>query len=223
VDYTIKEMPESERPRERLETSGSSALSDIELIAILLGSGNRELNAKQLASEILSRHPVDRLVDLEIEELKRFRGVSTAKASRIVAAGELARRSESSDREKISSLSDLKSAAGDMKMLNQEELRVYQLSSGNEVISEERYEGDLNRVGLSPRKVIGDALRSEASAIILVHNHPSGKAEPTPADLETTEEMLEACRTVGIELLDHVVVGNAFYSMRRNGDVEFDG
>lgn len=221
VDYTIKDLPESERPREKLEEHGSENLTDVELLSIVLRTGTQGKNVKELSSEILNTHSLDELASRELSELKKFQGISGVKAGQLQAVGELSRRMKKSEKEKLESLSDVKSMCGDMKFLEEEVLRVFYLSSGNELLEKEKFSGGVSQVAAQPRKIFKTALNSSASALILVHNHPSGEADATQQDLETTSELIELGEKLGVEVLDHVVAGEDFFSMREGSDLNF--
>jgi DNA repair proteins len=147
--------------------------------------------------------------------LKQFEGISRVKAGQLKALGELSRRTERSEREKIENLSDVKSQVGDMKFMDSEILRVFYLNSGNEVLGEEEFEGGVSNVGLDVQQIFRSAIESKASALILVHNHPSGESSATNQDLETTEDVIEAGDRLGLDILDHVIVGEEVFSMRQ--------
>ena len=221
MDYTIKELPESERPREKLEDHGASELTDVELLSIILRTGTQGKNVKELSSEILNTYSLDKLASRELSELKNFEGVSRVKAGQLQAVGELSRRMKKSEKEEISSLSDVKSMCGDMKFLEEEVLRVFYLSSGNELLEKKEFSGGVSHVGAEPRKIFKTALNSSAAALILVHNHPSGESGATKQDLKTTRELVDLGEKLGVEVLDHVVAGKNFFSMRESSDLDF--
>lgn len=221
MDYTIKELPESERPREKLEEHGPNNLTDVELMSILLRTGTRGKNVKELSSEILNTYSLDELADRGLSELKDFEGVSRVKAGQLQAIGELSRRLKTEEREQISSLNDVEAMCGDMKFMEEEVLRVFYLSSGNELLRKEEFDGGVSEVGFRPRELFKKALNSNASAMILAHNHPSGEASSTEQDQEVTEELVDLGDKMGVEVLDHVIVGDEFYSMRKNSKALF--
>jgi DNA repair protein RadC len=221
MDYTIKELPESERPREKLENRGAGNLTDVELLSIVLRTGTRGKNVKELASEILNAYSLDQLGNREMSELKSFEGISRVKAGQLQAVGELSRRMKKEEREQVSSLSDVKAMCQDMKFLEEEVLRVLYLSSGNELLSKKEFSGGVSQVGAEPRKIFKEALNSNAAAIILLHNHPSGEADVTQQDLETTRELIVLGEKLGLEVLDHVVAGGEFFSMRESSKISF--
>lgn len=221
MDYTIKDLPESERPREKLEDRGAEELTDVELLSIVLRTGTQGKNVKELSSEILNTYSLDELGSRELEDLKRFEGISRVKAGQLKAVGELSRRMKKEEREKIESLDDVKSVCGDMKFLEEEVLRVFYLSSGNEVLEKKNFDGSVDSVGIEPRKIFKPALNVNAAALIILHNHPSGKSEPTDQDLDTTREIIDLGERLGVEVLDHVVVGERFFSMRESSQAGF--
>jgi DNA repair protein RadC len=158
MDYTIKDLPESERPREKLEDHGASELTDVELLSIVLRTGTQGKNVKELASEILNSYSLDELSSRELSELKEFEGISRVKAGQLQAVGELSRRMKKAEREKVESLSDVRSMCGDMKFLEEEVLRVFYLSSGNELLEKEEFSGGVSKVGAEPRKIFKTGL-----------------------------------------------------------------
>ena len=221
MDYTIKDLPESERPREKLEDRGVDAMTDVELLSIILRTGTSGKNVKELSSDILNSYSVCELADRGLDDLKEFQGVSRVKAGQLKALGELSRRMEKQDREKIDSLSDVKSMTEDMKYLEEEKLRTFYLSSGNELLGSEEFDGSVSSVGAEPRKLFKHVLSLNASAFIIVHNHPSGRCEATDQDLEMTRQILGTGRDLGLELLDHVIVGDGFLSMMNSSELSF--
>ncbi|MFB6174991.1 MAG: RadC family protein [Candidatus Nanohalobium sp.] len=214
MDYTIQELPEEERPREKLEELGAGDMTSVELLSIILRTGTQGKNVKELASEILNQHSVSELGNQGLESLKKFQGISRVKAGQLKALGELSRRAERTERESIEDLSDVRSQVGDMKFLDSEVLRVFYLNSGNELVGEEEFDGGVSNVGLDVQEIFRSAIESKASAVILAHNHPSGEASATEQDLGTTEEVIEAGENLGIDVLDHVIVGEEVFSMR---------
>lgn len=221
MDYTIKDLPESERPREKLEELGPKNLSEVELLSIVLRTGTQGKNVKELSAEILNRYSLEEIANRELEEMKQFEGISRVKAGQLVAVGELSRRLKREEKEEIKSLSDVKARVEDMKFLESEVLRVFYLNSGNEVILEKEFDGGVSQVDFDPREILREGLLANASAIILSHNHPSGKACATEKDVETTRELIESCESLGLEVLDHIVVGETVFSMRRESELRF--
>ncbi|QGA80771.1 RadC family protein [Candidatus Nanohalobium constans] len=216
MDYTVKELPESERPREKLEERGVSALSDVELLSIIIRTGIQGKNVKELSGEILDEVSLDGLADRSLDELKDFDGISRVKAGQLLAAGELGRRMKRTEKERIESFSDVESQVEDMKFLESERARVFYLNSGNEIVAEKEFDGSVSSVDLEMREIFEEGLRSNASALILAHNHPSGKADATEEDLEFTKELINLGEKLDIGILDHTVVGDDITSLRKS-------
>lgn len=226
VNYrpTMKELPEGVRPRERLLKEGAEVLSDAELLAILLGTGSREATALDLASQLLTVfQSLRRLVDATVEEMSQMKGVGPAKASQVKAALELARRlSRYSDlpRSVIRSPED---AAGlvmeEMRHLDREHFRAILLNTKNQVVTVDNVSvGTLNSSTVHPRELFRNAIKRSAAALILLHNHPSGDPAPSREDIDITERLVQAGKIVGIEVLDHVIIGdNKFTSLKAEG------
>ncbi|MFB6292090.1 MAG: RadC family protein [Candidatus Nanohaloarchaea archaeon] len=221
MDYTVKDLPESERPREKLEQKGVSALNDVELLSIILRTGTQGKNVKELAGEILETYHLSEMADRPVEELEQFSGVSSVKAGQLKSLAELARRMKREEREKIECFSDLKARVKDMKHLRKERLRLFSLSAGNEILSEDEISGGIGSVQLEPREVFRPAMMSQASAVILAHNHPSGKAAPTEEDVETTRDLIDLGKRLGVDLLDHAIIGEDVHSMRASTSLDF--
>lgn len=221
MDYRIEDLPESERPREKLESLGVKDLSDVELLSIVLRTGTQGKNVKELSAEILNEYSLDEIADRKPDELKKFEGVSRVKAGQLVAVGELSRRLKKEKREEITGLSDVEARTGDMRFMESEVLRVFYLNSGNEVLSEEEFDGGISEVGFDTREIFQEAMNCNAAAMILSHNHPSGEASATSQDVEVTRELVDLGQGLGVEVLDHVVVGEEFFSMRENSEVNF--
>lgn len=219
MDYTIQDLPEEERPREKLENLGAGKMSSVELLSIILRTGTQGKNVKELSSEILNTYSVSELGDQSLESLKEFEGISRVKAGQLKALGELSRRLERKEREKIENLSDVKARTGDMKFMDSEILRVFYLNSGNEVLGEKQFDGGVSNVGLDVQEIFRSALEYKASAVIMTHNHPSGEASATDQDIRTTKEVIDAGKNLGIDVLDHVVVGEEVYSMREKSSL----
>ncbi len=211
---TIRELPQGERPRERLKEYGAEYLSNTELVAILLRTGMQGENVLSLASRVLIQvEGLGGLARSTIGELCALRGLSEAKASQLLAALELGRRSVShspEERVTINSPQDVANLLmGEMSLLEQEHLKVLLLNTKNEVMNiQEIYVGNVNSSVVRTAEVIRPAVRENAPSIIVVHNHPSGDPTPSPEDVSITEELVAAGKLLGVELLDHVVIGN---------------
>jgi len=218
---TMKELPEDSRPRERLLKEGAEALSEPELLAILLGTGYRETTALELASHVVkSFNNLRLLVDATVEELSGIKGIGPAKACQVKAALELARRLSrftGSPRPVVKTPDD---AAGlvmeEMRHLDREHFRALLLNTRNQVIGVDKVSvGTLNSSAVHPRELFRNAIKKSAASLILVHNHPSGDPTPSREDLEITSRLFEAGKIIGIDVLDHIVIGdNKFTSFK---------
>lgn len=210
--YKIKEMPESERPRERMMAFGVESLSTTELIAILLQSGSKDFSAVEVAKAII--HDTNELADLKektISELMLIRGVGKAKAISLLSAIELGKRvySERKETLKIQSPKDVYQLMKDDCLgLKQEVLFVLFLDLKTNLIAKKKiYVGSLNQSLIHPREVFKFAVKYSAFQIILVHNHPSGDPDPSKQDIDVTKKFKEMGNMMQIELIDHVVIG----------------
>lgn len=221
--YTIGDFPESERPRERLREKGVEALTDAELLALVIRSGSGKGNVLELSREILSEFGLGRLGGASINELKQFDGVGEVKAGQVLAVSELSRRLATrhgkEKRGKIRSFGDAVPHLKEMAGFDDERIGVICLDASNTVLSIELdlLRGSVDRVKVETRTIVREAVRQRASGVILAHNHPSGDSRPSEKDVEVTTEVEEALETVGVKLLDHVVVGKECRSLRKDG------
>ena len=221
--YTIKQLPPELRPRERLLEAGPSALSDGELLGLLFGIGSREKTAVELAGEVISEAGgLHGLYNVSVHELMRANGIGEAKACIILAAVELGRRIgqvRNPGRPVISSPADVERLLrGRIANLDRENFVVVLLNTRNEVIETSTVSvGTLGASLVHPREVFKPAVRASAASVILAHNHPSGKVEPSREDREVTRRLGEAAGILGIEVLDHVIVGDGSFSMKEHG------
>ncbi|MEF8880289.1 MAG: DNA repair protein RadC [Candidatus Nanohaloarchaea archaeon] len=219
MDYTIHDLPQEERPREKLEENGVDALSDAELLAILLRTGIKGKNVKELSYEILEKFDLQDISKASIEEFKELEGISQVKAGQMKAIGELGLRLQREDRQKIESLSDVKACVDDMKFQSSESLRVFYLNSGNEVISEQEFDGSVSTIKIEPKEIFAEGLKKDASALILAHNHPSGDSGYTNEDKVFTENLIDLGSSLGLDILDHIIVGKNVRSMRDSSGI----
>jgi DNA repair protein RadC len=215
-NYTIKDMPEDDRPRERLERHGASALSNSELLAILLRSGTKNASAIDIANTILNDKGLPYLVQAEVGEMKKIHGLGSAKATQIKAAIELGRRVSAfrSTRPQIKMPGDVWELLKDeMQYLAQEEFRILILNTKNIVLGQETISVGTTNASLAvPREIFQKALSYKTvTAIILVHNHPSGDPDPSSEDLSITKRIVESGKIIGVDVLDHVIIGQASY------------
>lgn len=216
--YRIKEWPAGERPRERLRAAGADALSARELIAILIGSGTEGSSAMDVATALLGacQGSLRRLAALPPVELQRTTGVGPATAARLVAALELGRRLAREgplDRGRVRGPRDIyERCAPAMRDLQQEEFRVLLLNTQHAVTHEVVVtRGILDASVVHPREVFRAAIAESASAMLLVHNHPSGDPTPSAEDRQVTQQLAAAGTVLGIPVLDHVIIGDARY------------
>ncbi len=221
---TIKELPEDLRPRERLVKEGAGSLSDAELLAILLRTGSKEFTALDLAAVVITKFKnLRHLVDASVEELAEIKGVGLAKACQVKAALELARRLArftESPRPLIKSPGDAAALVmEEMRRLDREHFRVLLLNTKNRVLGvDEVSVGTLNYSAVHPREIFRRAIKRSAASVILVHNHPSGDPAPSREDIEITERLVEAGKIIGIQVLDHIIVGEKrFVSLKAEG------
>lgn len=214
----IKNWLSEDRPREKLMEKGKESLSDSELLAILLGSGNRDESAIGLAQRML--HAVNGKIHLlakfPIEKLTQFKGVGEAKAITIITALEFGKRRHMemhSESEKISSSKDVFQIMNPLLgELEHEEFWVLFLNNSNKVLSKYQLsKGGLTATLADTRLLLKRALEQLAVAVIICHNHPSGKLEPSRADIELTRKIKNACETVDIKLLDHLIITEKTY------------
>ena len=214
----IKDLPKLDRPREKLLSRGSVALSDSELLAILIGSGMKGTNALSLATKIL------RVVDLrseklDVEALKEIPGVGPAKAARIAAAFELVRRRLQREGTRVREAKDVLPFVQQIREKHQEYFVCLSLNGANEVIENRVVTvGLLDSNQVHPREVYADPLTDRAASIIVAHNHPSGTLEASPEDIALTDRLARAGKLLGIPLLDHIIVTKRGYlSLKQTG------
>lgn len=215
---TIKSWAEDDRPREKLITKGRQALSDAELLAILLASGSRDETAVQLAQRILkeNKNSINELAKLQLSDLKKFKGVGEAKAVTIAAALEIGRRRTDEATEEKIKITSSKSAYSILKSkltdLPHEEFWVLFMSRSNSVIKTECIsKGGISGTVVDIRLILKPAIECLASAIILGHNHPSGNLKPSHEDINLTKKIKEAAKLMDISLQDHLIIGDQAY------------
>jgi DNA repair protein RadC len=217
----IRDMPKSERPRERLRDYGPQALSTAELLAIILRTGTSREGVLTLATRLLSQHEgLAGLAKVSFAELCNEKGLGEAKASQLRAALELGKRLSSMQPEARASVRSPSDVANllltEMSLLEQEHLRVVLLNSRNEVMgAPEVYKGSVNSSLVRIGELFREAIRRNCPAIIIVHNHPSGDPTPSADDISLTRQAVEAGRLLNIEVLDHLVIGHGrFVSLK---------
>lgn len=214
----IKSWAEEDRPREKLILKGKSALSEAELIAILIGSGTASLSAVDLAKQILqhSGNNLNDLARLTVKDLMKFKGIGEAKAISIVAALELGRRRKDVEhlkKVKITSSTDVyEHMKAHLLDLSHEEFWVILLNRANKIIKcQQVSSGGVSGTVADPKMIFKIALDELASSIILVHNHPSGNLKPSQADIMLTKKLKEAGKVLEIPVLDHIIFTDENY------------
>jgi len=222
---SIKNLAKDDRPREKLLEKGCVALSDAEIIAILIGSGTREKSAVELCREILKSvdNELNKLARLTIHDLMKFKGIGEAKAVTIAAALELSRRKKSdvgANSNFIRTSKDAFNAVSHLyEDLNHEEFHVIILSRSNKILGVELIsKGGLNATVADGKVIFKKALEKGASSIILCHNHPSGNLKPSDTDIDLTKKMKTFGAYIDLPVLDHIIVAEQnFYSFADNG------
>lgn len=213
--FRISDFMDESKPREKLLNYGSEALSDAELLAILLGSGTRERNVIELANDILKDHGgLAGLRRLTKDQLGAIKGIGPAKSTSILAAIELGRRfsksiKSGSERQKINTPDDIYEYFHyQLEHLDHEELWILSLDSKHYIIREERlYSGTINTSNIRVAEVFKKPLQLNAACFVMVHNHPSGDPTPSAADIVVTRNVIEVGKKMELPLLDHVVIG----------------
>ncbi|MGQ9625408.1 MAG: RadC family protein [Anaerolineae bacterium] len=226
IEYhpTIKELPSEERPRERLMRYGAGALSNAELLAIILRVGVGGENVLALSARLLARYgSLDGLARAGFDELCAEKGVGEAKSAQLKAALELGRRlliSSPEERPQVRSPADAANLLLlEMGLLEQEQLRTILLDTRNHVLGIPTiYIGSLNTSVVRIGELFRQAIKANCAAIILVHNHPSGDPTPSPEDVHLTRQVIEAGKLLDIEVLDHLIIGRQRYvSLKERG------
>jgi DNA repair protein RadC len=216
---TIREWSEEDRPREKMIMKGSASLSDAELLAILIGSGNRRESAVDLAKRIMSacNHNINDLARLGVIDLvKKFRGIGQARAVSIIAALELGRRRKTKDaieKKKVVSSRDLQELFEPILMdLMHEEFWVVLLDGGNKVLDKKRItQGGAQYTVVDLPMILKSALDARAISIAVAHNHPSGQNMPSREDDKITQRIRSGCEAIGLRFIDHVIIARDKY------------
>ena len=220
----FKDLPSSEKPREKLIQFGSEPLSDAELLAILLRTGYKEKTVLELAQEIIRDYGLAGLAEMEYHDLvKEINGVGPAKATEIKAVFEIAARIKGKTIITKKTITGPEDVAEVMmpktQFKNQEHFYTVLLTTKNTIISiEEISKGGLNIASIFPREVFNRAIKKSAAKMILVHNHPSGDPTPSSEDINLTNRLIEAGKLTGIRVLDHIITGDGEYiSLKEQG------
>ena len=221
----IKSLPASERPVEKACAIGIEKLSNAELIALILHTGTKNKSAIRLAEDLLSRLPegISDLGNFCLEELLCIDGIGKTKACTILAAVELGKRIAASPRSDSFSIESSDDVAGlfmeELRYVKKEHFKSVLVNAKGDIISIENISvGELSSTVVHPREVFHMAIRKSASAVIFVHNHPSGDPRPSKEDIETTQRLIEGGQILGIRVLDHIIIGDGtFISLREMG------
>lgn len=224
--WTIKDLPPAMRPREKMAQVGPGGLTDGELLAILLGTGSKTESAIEMANRILAHGKGLRfLAEAEIHDLLEIPWIGLAKACQIKAALELGRRvalESGAEKPVIKTPEDVASLLMEkMRYLDREHFMVLLLDTKNQVIAMETVSiGSLNSTVVHPRELFKQAIKRSAASVILAHNHPSGDPTPSSEDLAVTKRLVEGGQLLGIEVLDHVIIGDQKHcSLKRQGKI----
>ena len=221
MSIKMKELPISERPYEKLEMYGANSLSNAELLAIIIKTGTKEESSVTIAQKILNlnedrKNNLKFLQDISINELTKIKGIGKIKAIQLKAVSELTKRMSrpiTNNKIKITCPQDVANLLIDeLKNEKREIVKVLILNSKNIIIKilDVSY-GNSNLAIVSPKEILVEVVKTEAPKIILIHNHPSGDPTPSKADMMFTDRLIEACKLLGVELLDHIVIGHNSY------------
>lgn len=230
MNNLIKDLANCERPYEKALLHGINALSDAELLAVIIRNGTKDKSSIDLANTILNAHNIHKgiaaLNFLTREELNKIKGIGDIKATQLLAIAELSNRMSNTRLKKELSFNNPVTIAdyyiNKCKFMTKEKTFIMLFTSSHTLIKEIMIsEGTINQALVSPREIFIEALKYEAVYIILVHNHPSGSPEPSLADIDATKKIIEAGRILDIRLTDHIIIGNNCYvSMLERGIIQ---
>lgn len=221
MSFTVKQLPENERPYEKLELYGESKLSNSELLAIIIESGTKEKTAIQLAYQVLAlakntkENELRYLQTVSLEELKEIKGIGKVKAMRLKAAFELARRLAmpmKNDKIVISSKEVAQIFIEELRYEKKEYVKLVVLNNKNRILRIQDISlGGTNYAVIEPKEILCEPVKMGATKIILVHNHPSGNPTPSAEDFAVTKRIQMSAKMLGIDLIDHIVIGDGEY------------
>jgi DNA repair protein RadC len=222
--FTIHDLPESERPRERLQKHGPEALSAQELLALVIGRGVSRKSVMTIAQELVSKFGnIKAISEATLEELSQIKGIGFAKAVQIKACFELGKRQDLEPELKDFDIKDpqsvVKAIRASIKDKAKEHFKLILLNARNKIIGISTISiGSLNASIVHPREVFKDAIVHNAYSVVLAHNHPSGDPEPSEDDLTMTKRLIGAGKILGIEVLDHIIITkNGYFSFKDRG------
>jgi DNA repair protein RadC len=222
--YVLRDIPHEERPRERMMQNGASALSHAELLAILIRTGTANESAVRVAERLLKQvGNIRHLVDMSVEEMTQIKGIGPTKAIQLKAGIELGRRLSRASLNETVTIRKPADAADllmeELRYLQKEHFVCLFLNTKNHVLHQETLSmGSLNASIVHPREVFRAAIKYSSASVICAHNHPSGDPTPSPEDIQLTQRLMEAGQLIGIEVLDHLVIGDRKYiSLKEQG------
>ena len=220
----IKDISIENRPRERFQKYGASALSDADLLAIILQTGTKKENVIDMSNRLISKYGIDKLSILSLKELQEINGIGPAKAMKIKASFEFNKRQNISKKESmpVNSAKDVfEYLCPKLMNLDKEHFVILHLNTKNKIVKNETISvGILNASIIHPREVFKSAIKESANSIILAHNHPSGDPTPSEEDRQITKKLIEAGELLDIKVLDHVIVGtNEYFSFKESRDL----
>lgn len=227
----IKSLNENDRPRERLINLGANSLSDVELLAVILGTGTKDMDVLSLANYICNNYSIKRLKDMDYNQLIKIPGIKMAKATSLIATFELVKRSLECDSKSISfdcSKDIFKYLYSYFFLESKEKLVVIYLDSKLSVLKKSIFDSHIpNFVEIPIRKIVEEAINTNSTGVIIAHNHPSGDVRPSLADKESTLKLYETLTSVNVNLIDHLIIyQDKYFSFIDNGmlvdEVEYD-
>jgi DNA repair protein RadC len=213
----IQQIPALDRPREKLQRKGAAALSDFELLEVMIGNGTVGADVGQIARQIqklLERGPAS----LNFEALTAVRGISTAGAGKILAALELAKRHLAKNADPLRTMSEMVARLDDIRTKQQEHLVALSLDGGQRLIAQRVVMiGTLEAVMAHPREIFADAIMDRAASVVVAHNHPSGDVRPSGQDITLTQQLVAAGQLLGVTLRDHIIISRTdYFSFRQH-------
>ncbi len=219
-EIELKDIPPFDRPREKMQSKGVQALSNLELLAAILGTGSRGKDVFKVAAELL-KVVTERFEILTVDSMKQVAGIGTARACQVLAALEFSRRFVGQG-VSIGTAKEVYHIVSEVAHQKQEYFLTLTVDGDQKLIQKRTiFAGTLNQSLIHPREVFADAITDRAAGIILVHNHPSGDNSPSPEDLEITRRLQKIGKIMGIEIVDHVIVSrNGYYGFQKAGHLE---